>query len=186
MKLPSLALSLKLVIVYMMLLIGVGAYRSHLIIEHLPDSFQETAKISNYISLPIMASSIFMLVAGILGFTWYFMKIHGLVLEVDDYIGSARYLILSLIANELCKVIAIELVLIDEIRMLDLISEKTLQSTLFVRITSILDAIFFSFGSIMLALQLSREYGYPRKTCWFVFIYLLGSISFIYVIFSLP
>lgn len=186
MEIPSLRGILKTSIIYVIVLLVVGAIKIQIILGFLKDDYRDIISTVSYISLPLIALFVLVLVAVIFGITWHLLLLHKGQIELSDFIFSIRYFLFALIANETIKFSAIFIFFIDELSSLrGEVTEASLKETTFYYLSTTSDVFFVFLGVALCSAVLKYQFSYPKKIVLLNSLYLSLSIGFVYFLYRL-
>lgn len=169
---------------YAIIILLFGLVKIEVIMEIIPPSIKGVARVTSYISILISILSNLVLIGidGIL--IWYCLQLHKIYIDLGEWFQCFRFLVVSLIGSEFVKFLAVFLFLRDDVknRSFDLLN--SIENTSFYRITQLSDLIFFILGLILFYGETKKRRSDSMRINILSSIYLLISISLIYIIFN--
>lgn len=184
MKIETLPEVLKFYFFYSLVLVIVGICKTEMVINAGEKTYSGVIRMSSYISLPIMVIAIFALLSALFGLVWYCLKLHSLVLSIQDFVNAISYYIFGLIANETLKFALLFIFFLDDLdRMNGNVTDESLRQTLFYEYSNYSDVSFCIISAALFGFSLNAL-GYSPKLSILSFFYLILSMVLVYLIFT--
>jgi hypothetical protein len=184
MKIEGVNTFVKTLICYAIIILLFGLVKIEVIMEIIPQSMKGVARITSYISILISILSNLVLIGIDCILIWYCLQLHNIFIELGEWFQYFRLLVFSLIGSELVKFLAIFLFLKDDVknRSFDLLN--SIENTSFYTICQLSDLIFIILGMILFCMETKKRRSNSMRINILSSIYLIISISMIYIIFN--
>lgn len=186
MKEVELSKTVKILILYILILLVFGIIRSEMVISILNESVVSIARLSSYLTLIITCLVSFVIICLIFTLPWYIIKWQNIDIQKETYLNSMNFAIITLIINELIKAVCLAIFFKEDVSYLsaDFTTEQLNNGSFFI-ISRYLDLLFTGISIIIFGTYLKLEKASSNKNILITSCCLFASVGFVYVVFTL-